>query len=208
MKCVILYLSFLLPPYLFSQKIEGRFTLEALGATSFDSERWFNHNEEEGYFYGEFRVGYKFNKYLESSAFVGYQRRYYGYFAQAQNGSLYVLYMERHYLPIGINFRVYLSEFFYEKLKLWKKKGKWDIYNQIGFAILQEKDKRDSREEFYRNMGAYVPYYVYPYVQRDGQKFFIYVAGIRYNFSNAFGVFLEGGEGARSNLQIGLSANL
>ena len=208
MKWVILYLLLVLSPCVFSQKKENPFLLEALGATLFDSERWFNHNEEEGYFYGEFRAGYKFNRYLELNAFVGYQRRYYGYFAQAQNGSLYLLHMERHYLPIGINFRIYLSEFFYEKLKLWKKKGKWDIYNQIGFAILQEKDKRDNREEFFRNQGAYVPYYLYPYVQRDGQKFFIYVAGIRYNFSNALGLFIEGGEGARSNLQIGLSVKL
>ncbi len=207
-KILCFFLLYSLPLIVHSQKKNRKSVvkIEAIGSVLFDSKRWFNHNEEEGYIYFEFRTGYRFNKYLEANAFVGYQRRFYGYFAQAQNGSLFPLHMERQYLPIGINFRIYLSEFFYEKLRIWKKMGRWDIYNQIGFTVLQEKDKRDGREEYYRNQGAYVPYYLYPYAQRDGHKFLVYMVGIRHNFSNKFGVFLEGGEGARTNLQIGLSA--
>ena len=207
LKKILLLNFFFLPILMFCQqnKAISGIVAEAIGSTSFDSRRWFNHNEEEGYIYGEGRIGYRLNEYLEIHAFVGYQRRYYGYFARAQNGSLYLLNMERHYLPYGINFRIFLSDFFYEKLKLWKKKGKWDIYNQIGFAILNEKDIRDEQEEFYRSQGAYVPYYLFPYVQRDGQKFLTYLVGLRLNFSKSIGVFIEGGEGARSNLQIGLA---
>jgi len=176
-----------------------------IGSVFFDSERWFNQNEEENYFYGELRTGYSFNKYIEASFFAGYERRYFGYFAE-QNGNLFLLSMERNYVPVGINFRLYLSDFFFEKLKLWKKKERWDVYNQIGIAVMKVKDKRDSRESYYRNQGAYVPYFLYPYVERNGQKYFTYMAGIRYNFSKKLGIFIEGGQGAFKDLQIGLSA--
>jgi|GEM_PF-6762133 len=78
----------------------------------FDSKRWFNHNEEEGYFYGELRIGYRFNQYIEANGFAGYTRRYYGYFAQHPNGSLFPLYMERHYVPVGIIFDYTYLNFF------------------------------------------------------------------------------------------------
>jgi hypothetical protein len=206
-KILFFFLFYSLPVIVYSQKKNknSRIRIEAIGSVLFDSERWFNHNEEEDYFYGEFRIGYRFTHYIEANVFIGYEKRHFGYFAQ-QNANLYLLDMERHYTPVGINFRLDLSDFFYELLKLWKKKGKWDIYNQIGFAVLKEKDIRDNREEFYRNQGAYVPYFLYPYVERNGQKYFTYMAGIRYNFSKKLGIFIEGGQGAFKDLQIGISA--
>gem|GEM_PF-4474315 len=59
---------------------------------------------------------------------------------------------------------------------------------------------------FIKNQGYYVPYYFYPYVQWNGKKYMVYLAGVRYNFSNNFGIFLEGGQGAFTDLQIGLKA--
>ncbi|HKC36071.1 MAG TPA: hypothetical protein VKB95_08410 [Chitinophagaceae bacterium] len=202
-KLIVLF-CLLLTLISFGQNVKNSITIEVLAATSTNSRRFFNHNEND-HFYFELRAGYRINNFFEINFFTGYKLKGYIYFAQ-KNGNLLPLFMDRHYVPVGINGRIYYTDFFYEKLKLWKKPGRWDIYNQVGVAILKGKDINDSRENEFRNQGYFVPYYLYPYVTRYNKGYLTYLFGVRYNFSKHIGLFLEGGVGALNDLQIGMAA--
>jgi hypothetical protein len=185
------------------KELQKRITIEVLSATSTNSKRFFNSNEND-HFYFELRAGYRINKNFEANIFAGYKLKNYIYFAQ-KNANLIPLFMDRHYVPVGINGRIYLSDFFHEKLKLWKKPGRWDVYNQIGVVILKGKDINDSRDNDFRNQGFFVPFYLYPYATRYNRPYLTFLFGARYNFSKNFGLFLEGGMGALNDLQIGVA---
>ncbi len=90
-------------------------------------------------------------------------------------------------------------------MKLWKKLGRWDVYNQVGVVILKGKDINDSRDNEFKNQGYFVPYYLYPYITRYNRLYLTYLFGVRYNFSKHIGLFLEAGEGALNDLQIGIA---
>ena len=176
-------------------------TIEMLASVEANSARFFNSNEND-HFYFELRAGYRINKIFEVNIFAGYKLKNYIYFAE-KNGNLLPLFMYRYYIPVGINGRIYLSDFFYKNLKLWKKSGRWDVYNQVGVAILKGHDVNDSRDNEFKNQGYFVPFYLDPYVIRYNKIYLTYLLGVRYNFSKNFGLFLEGGEGALNTLQIG-----
>jgi hypothetical protein len=198
----LIFVIYLLVPFIsISQSLQKKIIVEALAATSTNSTRFFNYNEND-HFYFELRIGYRINRIFETNLFVGYKEKNFIYFAQG-NGNLLPLFMDRHYIPIGLNGRIYYTDFFYEKLKLWKKSGRWDVYNQVGIVILKGKDVNDSRENEFRNQGYYVPYYLYPYSVKYNKIYLTYLFGVRYNFSNSVGLFLEGGQGALNDLQIG-----
>jgi hypothetical protein len=185
------------------KELQKRVTIEVLSATSTNSKRFFTYNQND-HFYFELRAGYRVNKFFEANIFAGYKLKNYIYFAQ-KSANYIPLFMDRHYVPVGINGRIYLSDFFYEKLKLWKKPGRWDVYNQVGVAILKGKDINDSRDSEFRNQGYFVPFYLYPYVREYNKVYLTFLFGARYNFSKNFGLFLEGGMGALNDLQIGVA---
>src|SRR4030095_8637681 len=185
------------------QEVQKKVVIEILTATSTNSARFFTYNEND-HFYFELRAGYRINRFFETNLFIGYKEKNYIYFAQ-KDANLIPLFMDRHYVPIGINGRIYFSDFFYEKLKLWKKPGRWDIYNQLGVVILKGKDVNDSRESEFRNHGYYTPYYLFPYSVKYNKVYLAFLFGIRYNFSNTTGLLLEAGQGALNDLQIGAS---
>jgi hypothetical protein len=200
----LIFVIYLFFPFIsIAQALQNKITVEALAATSTNSNRFFNYNEND-HFYFELRAGYRINRFFETNLFVGYKEKNYIYFAQ-KNADLVPLFMDRHYVPIGINGRIYFSDFFYEKLKLWKKEGRWDVYNQLGVVILKGKDVNDNRENEFRNQGYYVPYYLYPYNVEYNKVYLTYLFGVRYNFSNSVGLFLEAGLGALNDLQIGIA---
>lgn len=181
-------------------------TAELIGSYHFNSERHSSENGDPG-IYGEIRLGYRLSRYFEINAFVGYQERGFIYYAQFDNPwKLVPLFMNRQYVPVGANGRLYLTDLFFEKLRLWKKAGRWDVYNQIGFAVLKGSDKNDERDDYFKNQGAYVPYYLVPYRVEYNNFYITYLAGIRYNFNPKLGIFIEGGDGALMNLQLGISA--
>jgi hypothetical protein len=182
-------------------------TLELLGAVSTSSRKHFNYNTNERAYF-EARVGYRLSPYFETSLSIAYQQRDYIYFALFSQPYREVpIFMKRHYIPVALNGRLYLSEFFFEKLKAWKKKGNWDVYTQIGLFTIKGRDVHDSREGEYASAGAYVPYYMHPYVHAYNRLHLSYLAGLRRNFSKDIGLFIEGGEGLLMNGQLGLSIN-
>jgi hypothetical protein len=189
----------------------SRFAIELVGSVSpegsltFESARHFHYNENVG-IYGEARISYRINSYFEAGLFVGRQKRFYIYFAQDQIGNQVPLFMERYYIPGGLNMRLYISDFFQEKLRLWKKQGRWDVYLQLGIVRLFGHDANDVREQEFSNQGYIVPYFKYPYVEEYGKIYPSYVLGLRYNAGRHFGVFIEGGDGALTTLQIGFRA--
>ena len=146
-----------------------KISVEVISAISTDSKRHFHYNTNTGVYY-ETRIGYRINKFFEVNLFVGYQLRNYLYYAE-KSGNQVALIMDRHYVPFGFNSRLYLSDFFYEKMNLWKKKKKWDVYIQLGAMQLRGKDINDDRDEFYKNQGYVVPFYAYPY-QIDYNHFY------------------------------------
>lgn len=174
-------------------------------ATAFgtDSERFSQFNTNADIFF-EGRIGYHFRRYLEAIAFVGYQHKSYLYYAE-KSGNETLLFMDRHYVPVGVNARLYISDFFFEKLKLWKRKDKWDVYLQAGPAFTFGKDKPDSRESDLKNQGYNVPVYRYPYVNDKNKLYFTYLTGLRYNMGENVGLFVEGGLGSLMYAQAGLS---
>ncbi len=191
------------PFILKGQDKQKKATIEILGAVLTNSARFYNFNETD-HSYIELRAGYKLNDYFETNVFVGYKLKNFIYFAE-KNGNQIPLFMQRHYTPVGINVRIYLSDFFFEKFNLWEKTGQCDIYNQVGLAILKGRDVNDSRDNEFRNNGYYVPFYKYPYVVKYNMCYVTYLFGIRFNFSKNFGLFVEGGEGALNNFQIGIA---
>ncbi|HEX7847440.1 MAG TPA: hypothetical protein VF476_16680 [Chitinophagaceae bacterium] len=186
------------------QHQHGFIRIDAIVSAYFTSDRHFYYNGNDGMYY-EIRIGYPINKYFEVNASVGYTERSYIYFAKLSNGTEAPLFMDRYYIPVSANFRLNISDFFYEKLKLWKKQDKWDVYLQLGLVLLKGHDNNDPRESDFQSMGATVPYYKYPYVQSYGNKYPSYLAGVRYNFNTKFGIFIEGGDGSFATLQTGLS---
>jgi len=185
----------------------SKISIEAISSVHFNSERHANENGDQN-IYSELRIGKPINKYFEIHISAGHQKRSFIYYAQKNSVGFLPLYMERRYIPFCINGRVNLSEFFYEKLHLWKEKGRFDIYYQLGVATLRGKDYLDEREDSFRSQGFYVPYYLVPYVNEYGKVYIINLAGLRYNISPHAGFFLEGGDGALMTLQLGFSARL
>lgn len=200
---VLLCLSCPFPFTSKGQDKQKKITLEILASALCNSQRFYNLNETD-HSYFELRAGYKLDNFFETSVFAGYKLKNFIYFAE-KNGNQIPLFMQRHYTPVGINGRIYLSDFFFEKLKLWKKPGQCDVYNQVGLAILKGQDVNDSRDDEFRNNGYYVPFYSYPYVVQYNLCYITYLFGVRYNFSKNFGLFLEGGEGALNNFQVGIA---
>lgn len=200
--CSLLNILFI--SYSFGQKRESVLRIDAIVSAFFPSDRHFYYNGNDGMYY-ELRVGYPINKYFEINASVGYTERSYIYFAKFNNGTEAPLFMDRFYIPISANLRLNISDFFYEKLKLWKNEGKWDVYMQLGLVLLKGHDDNDPRESEFQSMGAAVPFYKYPYVQSYGKKYPSYLVGVRHNFTKRFGAFLEGGDGSFATLQTGLS---
>lgn len=181
------------------------FLIDVIGSAFFPSKRHATENGDQGIYY-ELRIGKKLSNYFEGHISVGYQSRSFIYYAQENSVGLVPLYMDRHYVPVGVSGRVVLSDFFFEKLGLWKKKGKFDVYYQLGIATLRGKDILDEREESFTGQGYYVPYYIVPYAQEYGKVYITNLAGLRYNFTPQAGVFVEGGDGALMTLQLGFSA--
>ena len=177
--------------------------LELVTALGTESAR-FTYNNTNADFFFEARIGYKMNQYFELMAVGGYQHKNYLYFAE-KAGNEVLLFMDRYYMPIGLNARVNISDFFYEKMKLWKKKDKWAVYLQGGPMVMLGKDKRDSRETELRAQGYNAPFYKYPYVIDRGRFYVSFLAGTRYNFNKNFGLFLEAGLGSLMYAQIGAS---
>jgi hypothetical protein len=178
--------------------------VDAIGSAFFPSKRHATENGDQGIYY-EIRIGKSFKNYFEGNISIGYQSRSFIYYAQENSVGLVPLYMDRHYVPVGVNGRIILSDFFFEKLGLWKKRGKFDVYYQLGIATLRGKDILDEREESFAGQGYYVPYYIVPYVQEYGKVYITNLAGLRYNFTPTLGVFVEGGDGALMTLQLGFS---
>jgi hypothetical protein len=198
-----LVLGIFLSTTLFGQK---KTYVEGIGSFYFNSERHANDNGDQDV-YGEIRIGYSANNYVSANVFAGFQRRGFIYYARFESPfRLVPLFMNRRYIPFGANLRIDITDVFYQKLKLWKKQGRWNIYNQIGFAFLAGKDKNDSRDNSFKNQGAYVPYYLVPYVVEYNNFYITYLAGLRYNLNKGLGIFIEGGDGALMNLQFGVSA--
>lgn len=183
-----------------------KLSVEILGSAFANSKKHFHYNTNEHIYY-EARLGYSINRYLETSVSVGYQLRNYLYFAQFQQPYQEVLLsMDRHYIPVAGNIRLYLSDFFYEKLKLWKKQNNWDVYVQVGLATIKGHDVADPNETYFRSQGAYAPFYKYPYVAVYNRFQISYVGGVRLNLNESLGIFVEGGEGLLTNAVLGLSA--
>lgn len=192
---------------LYSQFVR-KVSLELLTATSTNSKKHFNYNTNERWYF-EGRLGYRITRYLETSVSVAYQERDYIYFAMFPQPYREIpLFMKRNYVPIACNLRLYLSDFFYEKLKVWKASDKWDVYIQLGLFTIKGNDVHDSRESEFASQGAYVPYYKYPYVDVYHSLYISYIAGVRRSFGKTIGVFIEGGEGLLMNGQLGLSIRL
>ena len=183
-----------------------KISVELIGSIAATSRKHFQYNTNEG-FYWEARVGYQWNQYLESSLSAGYQLRYYGYFAQQQQPYAEIgLGMKRYYVPVAVNMRLNMTEFFYEKLKLWKKPGRWDVYTQVSLATIRGRDVRDmNAEKSLPAGGAYVPFFRYPYAQVYNRLHIAYVGGLRYNIRSGQGIFIEAGEGLLTNAVLGLS---
>ena len=183
-----------------------KLSLEAVTSTFFNSHRHEMSNGEQ-YIYGEFRIGMSINNYLDAHVFAGMQKRSFIYYARFENtGSLIPLLMDRRFVPVGLSMRLYLTDFFQKNLGLIKDGTKWSIYNEAGFALLMGNDINDSRDQEYKNQGAFVPYYLFPYVEEYGKLYMTYLLGVRRNFKGNFGVFAEAGSGALMYLQFGVSA--
>ncbi len=183
-----------------------KLSIEALTSTFFNSHRYEQVNGEH-YLYGEFRVGLGINKYLDAHVFGAIQKRSFVYYARFDNpGNLVPLYMYRWYIPVGVSLRLYLTEFFEKNLSLIKDGSKWSIYNEAGLAFLMGRDINDSRDQFFKDMGAIVPYYLVPYKEEYGNLYMTFLFGVRRNFKGKFGVFAEAGSGALMYLQFGVSA--
>lgn len=182
-----------------------KLSFEALTSTFFNSHRHEQSNGEQ-YLYGEFRIGLGISKYLDAHVFGAIQKRSYIYYARFDNpGALIPLFMYRWFVPVGLSLRLYLTDFFEKNLGLIKDGSKWSIYNEAGLALLLGKDINDSRDQFFKDQGAFVPYYLYPYIEEYGKLYMTYLLGVRRNFKGKFGVFAEAGSGALMYLQFGVS---
>jgi hypothetical protein len=95
---------------------EKKFAIEFVTATSTNSQKHFNYNTNERWYF-EGRIGYRLSHYFETSVSAGDQERDYIYFAMFPQPYREVpLFMKRNYVPIAANVRLYLSDFLYEKL--------------------------------------------------------------------------------------------
>ena len=180
-----------------------KLSIEGLTAFGTDSKRFFRYNTNSDIYF-EGRIGYRFNRFFEGNFFAGYQHKSYLYFAE-KNGNETLLFMDRRYVPIGINARLYISDFFSEKLRLWKDQNRWDIYLQFGIGLMKGHDKNDDRENALRNQGYTVPFYKHPYVIDYNRFYVLYLAGIKFHLTKNINLFIEGGQGALMSGQIGVS---
>ena len=111
--------------------------------------------------------------------------------------------MHRDFVPVAVNFRVYLTDYFVDNIPLFKRREKWDVYNQLMLVRLYGKDTRDSHETAQDNI-----YYLYPYIHEYGSTYIGFMAGLAYRPTPHLAIFVEGGDGAISTLQIGIRAKL
>ena len=196
-----------LPHAPFAQNTSFRYgspSLELNSSHLFTSSRLASDNGDQHLYY-EARLGVPIGKYFELKGGASYQLRSFIYYAKGTTGNLVPLYMERHYNPLNLAGRIYLTEFFLNSLKLWKTPGRWDIYFQLGISVLKGKDVFDEQEDVYRSQGYFTPYFQEPYIQEYGKVYTTHLIGLRYNFGKHVGVFLEGGEGPLTTMQVGLS---
>lgn len=171
------------------------FEAEINGSAFFDSRRHFYHNGNEG-IYKEIKLSYGLNQFFELGLLGGHQYRSYGYFKKINNDFV-ILFIDRDYMPIGINIRLNLTDFFVHELKWIKQKERWKVYTQVIPTVLLVSDKRDPRDD-----GKDI-LYLYPYVQPNGKKYLGFMSGIKYFVSKHLGFAIEGGDGAIATLQIG-----
>ena len=175
--------------------------VEAAGMVFFNSTRLSFINGEQG-IYKEAKVSYRFEKPFEVGVVAGHQWRSYIYYRITPRGYS-PLFMQRDFVPVALNFRVYLTDYFVDHIRLFKRREKWDVYNQIMLVRLYGKDTRDRNETAQDNI-----VYRYPYVHEYGRTYVGYMAGLAYRPTPHMAVFLEGGDGALATLQIGIRAKL
>lgn len=169
--------------------------VEIVGSAFADSRRWFYKNGEDDV-YSELRLNLRFSKIVEAGIFAGHQYKSYIYFKEV-NVNQSPLFMERRYIPAGIYGRINITDIFSEKLKLIKRREKWDIYNQVILARMNGFDKRDSRDDGQNIL------YLYPYVIHYGKVYLGLLAGVKYHATPHLNFFIEAGDGAMMTAQIG-----
>ena len=175
--------------------------VEAAGTVFFNSMRLSSINGEQG-IYKEAKVSYRFEKPFEVGVVAGHQWRSYIYYRITPRGYS-PLFMQLDFMPVALNFRVYLTDYFVDHIRLFKRREKWDVYNQIMLVRMYGKDTRDRYETAQDNI-----VYLYPYVHEYGRTYVGYMAGLAYRPTPHTAVFLEGGDGALATLQIGIRAKL
>jgi len=185
----------------FSQDSVKRVSIEAIGSFHFNSNRHEYRNGDQG-IYKEIRALYRFNKYIEGGAFIGHQWRSFIYYRLDANG-YHPYFMDRQYMPAGLNLRVYITDIFSEKVNWIRQKEKWEVYTSIILARLFGSDKRDPRESSQDNI-----FYLYSYTKEYGKIFSGVMLGLMHYPLKKIGFFLEGGEGAIAYLQIGARLKL
>jgi len=202
MKFYLLVVFFICSQFIsLSQDSLKRVSVEVVGSNFFNSERHAFENGEQG-IYKEFRALYRINRYIEIGTFIGHQWRSYIYYKRDGFGD-HPYFMDRQYIPAGLNLRVYITDIFSEKLNWIRQKEKWDVYTSIILARLFGSDKRDPRESSQDNI-----VYLHSYVREYGKVYFGVLLGLNHYPFKKVGFFLEGGEGAIAYLQIGARLKL
>lgn len=176
--------------------------VEVAGSVFFNSARLSSINGEQG-IYKEVKLGYRFKKPFEIDALVGHQWRSYIYYRVPPQGGLSPLFIHRDFVPVAVNFRVYLTDYFVNTLGLFRRREKWDVYNQIMLVRLYGKDTRDPLETPQDQI-----IYSYPYIHEYGKVYVGFMAGLAYRPTPHTAIFLEGGDGAIATFQIGVRAKL
>lgn len=176
--------------------------VEVAGSVFFNSTRLSSINGEQG-IYKEGRVSHRFAKSFELGVLAGHQWRSYIYYRTPPQGGAQALFLHRDFVPVGVQFRVYLTDYFVDYLHIVKRREKWDMYNQLMLVRLYGKDTRDPNETAQDQI-----IYRYPYVHEYGRTYVGFMAGVAYRFTPHTAVFVEGGDGAMMTLQLGLRAKL
>lgn len=201
----ILFFSLLLTSICFAgnaQVSNKGIAVEAAGSVFFNSMRLSSTNGEQG-IYKEVKISYRFDKPFEVGVLAGHQWRSYIYYRLPPAGGYSPLFMHRDFVPVAVNLRVYLTDYFVDHIRLFKRRERWDVYNQIMLVRLYGKDTRDRNETAQDDIA-----YRYPYVHEYGRTYIGYMAGLAYRPTSHMAVFLEGGDGALATLQIGIRAKL
>lgn len=185
----------------FSQDSVKHISVEVLGSAYFNNQRLEYRNGDQA-IYKEIRLHYRLNQYLEAGIFAGQQWRSFIYYKIT--GSGYVpLFMDRNYIPAGIDFRFYITDIFSDKLHWIKNKNKWEVYSHLFLCRLWGNDKRDPLEA-----PSDTIVYLTPYVIEYGKIFSGVLLGVALNPSKNIGFFLEAGEGPVAYLQIGFKIKM